>query len=81
MRGFYAFPASPSHIGQVIASGPERLGKSSGLEVNTWEENDISGYPLLTPILPAYARHIDLRLDVIPGDPTAARPVPAAHLA
>lgn len=49
MKGFYAYPSFPPVIGQVITSSADLL--SSGVEFTTWEENDIAGYPLLSPIL------------------------------
>lgn len=51
MQGFYAYPSSPHVIKQVIQAAVERLNSSSGLNITTWEENDVAGYPLITPII------------------------------
>lgn len=50
MRGFYAYPSAPPAIGQVIQSAIGRLNPGT-CDIATWEENDIAGYPLLSPIL------------------------------
>lgn len=49
LQGFYAYPSSPPIIKQVIQAAVARV--DSSLNIHTWEENDVAGYPLLTPIL------------------------------
>jgi hypothetical protein len=50
MRGFYAFPASPPQVGQTISIAVDSLNPAVS-QITTWQENDIAGYPLISPIL------------------------------
>jgi nucleoside 2-deoxyribosyltransferase len=50
MRGFFAYPSYPPSVGQVIRSALDRLNPAQ-CDVSSWEENDVAGYPLISPIL------------------------------
>lgn len=50
MRGFYAYPSYPPVIGQTIQTALTNLNRAV-IEITTWQENDIAGYPLISPIL------------------------------
>lgn len=47
---FVAYPSSPKEIGQCIQRVAERIRTASRLVLNTWEQNDIAGRPLVAPI-------------------------------
>jgi hypothetical protein len=49
MRGFFAYPSYPPQIGQVIQIAVGRLNPQFNITV--WEENDVAGYPVISPIL------------------------------
>src|ERR1051325_1524370 len=51
MKIFYAYPASVADVRQVIHTAKSRLSTTHReLEIQLWEENDISGRPLTDPI-------------------------------
>lgn len=50
-RAFYAYPAVPREVGQVIHAAKERVGlRRPTLQLQLWEENDVSGRALVDPI-------------------------------
>lgn len=51
VSGFVAYPSEPPIVAQTVATGVRSAnGRSSDLELSTWEENDIAGQPLVDPI-------------------------------
>lgn len=54
MHAFYAYPSDPPAVGQMIRSAKEKVNPAL-CEISIWEENDVAGYPLISPIL----THID----------------------
>jgi energy-coupling factor transporter ATP-binding protein EcfA2 len=52
LSGFVAYPSQPTEIGQTISSAISHLGSEKrGIELSTWEENDIAGRFIHQPIL------------------------------
>ena len=67
MKAFYAYPSSMVDVTQVIHAAKDRLSATRrDLELQLWEENDISGRPLTDPIFEGIAN-----ADIFIGDITA----------
>ena len=67
MKAFYAYPSSLADVTQVIRSARAILAKTRrDLELQLWEENDISGRPLTDPIFEGIAA-----ADILIADITA----------
>jgi hypothetical protein len=57
MRAFYAYPSSLADVTQVIHSAKSILSTTRrDLELQLWEENDVSGRPLTDPIFEGIAK-------------------------
>jgi hypothetical protein len=63
MRGFYAFPSLPTLIGQTIQTALAGLNPAV-CQITTWQENDIAGYPLVSPILASIDQSDFLAADI-----------------
>ena len=51
MKSFFAYPSSQSEVLKVIRSTKEELAQSGlRLDIHLWEENEICGRPLTSPI-------------------------------
>ncbi len=48
--GFVAYPSQPPHVGDVIRSAVSRLKTQHGIDYKGWEQNDIAGRALISPI-------------------------------
>jgi len=52
LQGLVAYPSEPTEIGSTIKAGLEALQEQTGLSrLKSWEENEIGGYFIDTPIL------------------------------
>ena len=50
LTGFVAYSAQPYDVTVIINQAVEELNRYGGLSLTPWEENDISGKPISTPI-------------------------------
>jgi hypothetical protein len=67
MKAFYAYPASAVEVTRVIRAAKSILSMARrDLELHLWEENDISGRPLVDPVFEGIAR-----ADILVADITA----------
>jgi len=52
LQGLVAYPSEPKEIGSTIKAGLEALQEQTGRSrLKSWEENEIAGYFIDTPIL------------------------------
>lgn len=61
---FVAYPALPIDIGQAIEAAKRTFG-TANLDISTWKREDLSGQPVIAPILEAISN-----ADIVAGDIT-----------
>lgn len=61
---FIAYPALPNDIGQTIEAAKSTFG-TANLDISTWKREDLSGQPIIAPILEAISN-----ADIVAGDIT-----------
>src|SRR6266446_3551454 len=67
MRAFFAYPSSLADVAHVVHAAQRILsGTRRELELHLWEENNISGRPLVDPVFEGIAR-----ADILIADITA----------